>query len=72
MTPKPNRKPPSPAIAAAIILVGVGVAFFVLPSIMIALGEISPWLAGAFGTLVVLAYFALFWLRARYQRSREE
>ena len=72
MSPEPRKKALSPAVAAAIILVGVGIAFFVLPSIMIALGDISPWLAGAFGILVVLGYFALFWLRARYQRKHGE
>ena len=30
----------------------------------------SPWLAAAFGALFVLAFFLIFWLRARYQRGR--
>jgi len=62
----------SPAIAAAIILVVVGIGFFVLPSIMLWLGDISPWLAAAFGTLFVLGFFLIFWLRARHQRRRDE
>ena len=65
-----QNKEKSPAIAAAIILVVAGLGFFVLPSIMLKLGDISPWLAVAFGVIFVLAFFLLFWLRARYQRKR--
>ncbi|HEV7304994.1 hypothetical protein [Ensifer sp.] len=65
-----QTKEKSPAIAAAIILVLAGLGFFVLPSIMLKLGEISPWLAAAFGVIFVLGFFLLFWLRARYQRKR--
>ncbi|PTM94275.1 hypothetical protein [Mycoplana dimorpha] len=61
----------SAAIAAAVILLVTGLAFFVLPDVMIALGNISPWLAAAVGAALVLAFFLLFWLRARYQRGRE-
>jgi hypothetical protein len=70
MSGTPENKGSSPALAAAFILVGTGVAFYFLPGIMIALGDVSPWLAGGFGALLVLAFFLLFWLRARYQRSR--
>jgi hypothetical protein len=72
MSGAPERKTSSPALAALIILLGTGVAFYFLPRIMIALGEISPWLAGTFGTLLVLGFFLVFWLRARYQRKRGE
>ncbi|MEI3852972.1 MULTISPECIES: hypothetical protein [Ensifer] len=65
-----QNKEKSPAIAAAIILVVAGLGFFVLPSIMLKLGDISPWLATAFGVIFVLAFFLVFWLRARYQRKR--
>ncbi|WP_429813110.1 hypothetical protein [Ensifer sp. B1-9] len=65
-----QNKEKSPAIAAAIILVVAGLGFFVLPSIMLKLGDISPWLAVAFGVIFVLGFFLLFWLRARYQRKR--
>jgi hypothetical protein len=64
-----NGKDRSPAIAAAVIFVGVGLLFFVMPTIMIWLAQFSPWLAAAFGTLAVLSFFLLFWLRARYQRK---
>ncbi|MCF3642249.1 hypothetical protein LXM94_19960 [Rhizobium sp. TRM95111] len=65
-------KGPSPAIAAAVILVGTGLAFFFLPRLMIALGDVSPWLAAVVGAGFVLAFFLLFWLRARYQRRHED
>jgi hypothetical protein len=64
---KGNR---SSAIAAAVILLVTGLAFFFLPGVMISLGSVSPWLAAALGTALVLAFFLLFWLRARHQRRR--
>ena len=66
-----ERKGKSAALAALFILLGTGVVFYFLPRVMIALGGVSPWLAGVFGTLIVLGFFLLFWLRARYQRNRE-
>ena len=60
----------SAALAALLIMLGTGVVFYFLPRVMIALGDVSPWLAGVFGTLLVLGFFLLFWLRARYQRSK--
>ena len=66
-----DNKGKSAAFAALIILLGTGVVFYFLPRVMIALGDVSPWLAGVFGTLLVLGFFLLFWLRARYQRNRE-
>ena len=66
-----DSKGKSAAIAALLILLGTGVVFYFLPRVMIALGDVSPWLAGVFGTLLVLGFFLLFWLRARYQRNRE-
>lgn len=71
MSIESGKKGLSPAIAAGIILLGTGLAFFFLPRLMIALGDISPWLAAVVGASFVLAFFLLFWLRARYQRSRD-
>ena len=64
-----DKKGRSTAIAAILILLGTGVVFYFVPRIMIALGNLSPWLAGAFGAAMVLCFFLLFWLRARYQRK---
>ncbi|WP_331372261.1 hypothetical protein [Sinorhizobium chiapasense] len=66
----PEKKERSAAIAAAVILAAVAVGFFALPSMMLWLGDISPWLAAAFGALFVLGFFLIFWLRARYQHRR--
>jgi hypothetical protein len=60
----------SPAVAAAIIFFGFLLLFFAMPSVMMWLAEFSPWLAAGFGTLAVLSFFLIFWLRARYQRGK--
>ncbi len=65
-----QQKPRSPALAAGIIMLSVGLLFFLMPKIMLWLGDYSPWLAAVFGTLAVLASFLIFWLRARYQRNK--
>ncbi len=58
------------AIAAAVILLGAGLLFYAMPKIMLWIGSFSPMLAGVFGALAVLAFFAVFWLRSRYQRRK--
>ncbi len=58
------------AIAAAVILLGAGLLFYLMPKIMLWIGSFSPALAGVFGTLAVLAFFGVFWLRSRYQKRR--
>lgn len=60
----------SAAIAAAVFLVIFGAGFLFLPTAMIYLGSIAPYLAAVVGTVFVLAFFFVFWLRARYQRRR--
>jgi MFS family permease len=70
MSGMPERK--ASALAALLILLGTGIVFYFLPRIMVALGAVSPWLAGAFGALLVAGFFLIFWLRARYQRRRED
>ncbi|MEX3010254.1 hypothetical protein [Hoeflea sp. TYP-13] len=62
----------SSAIAAAIILVAVAVIFLAMPRIVLALGEVSPWLGYGVAALFVFGFFALFWLRARYQRGQDK
>lgn len=57
-------------IAAAVIVVGFGVLAALMPRIMIALGEISPWAAGAAAVLFVAAFFLVFWLRSRSQQRK--
>ncbi|WP_099865487.1 hypothetical protein [Pararhizobium haloflavum] len=60
------------AIAAATILVIAGLGFFVMPGLMMSLSQISPWLAYAVAIVFILAFFGIFWLRAHYQRKRDE
>ncbi|KQV66240.1 hypothetical protein [Rhizobium sp. Root1220] len=65
---KPESR--SPAIAAAIILLCAGLVIYFMPSVVLWLGNYSPYLATAVGVCLVMAFFAVFWLRARYQRRR--
>lgn len=57
------------AIAAAIILAVVAVVFLAMPRIVISLGDISPWLGYVAVVVFVLGFFAIFWLRGRYQQN---
>ncbi|MET0574764.1 MAG: hypothetical protein ABWZ83_02775 [Mesorhizobium sp.] len=59
------------AIAAAIILVGFGLVAFYLPTIMLAVGNVSPAAAGIVAVLFVAAFFLVFWLRGRSQRGKD-
>lgn len=61
-----NQK--SPALAAIVIILTVGLLFYIMPKVMLWLANYSVWLAAAFGAIAVLAFFAIFWLRSRYQR----
>jgi hypothetical protein len=56
------------AIAAALILGGFGLLAFYMPTIMIAVGNVSTIAAGIVAVLFVGAFFLVFWLRARSQR----
>lgn len=58
----------SSAIAAAIIILVVGVALYLLPKLVLWIGGYSPALAVAVGALCVLAFFLIFWIRARFQK----
>ena len=58
-------------IAAAIILFGTGILFYFMPAIILGLSEISPWLSYVVAIAATLAFFAVFWFRARRQ-SRDE
>ena len=66
-----NSTPKSQAIAAAVILGGFGLLFFLMPNIMLWIGDYSPAIAAIFGILCVLAFFLVFWLRARQQRKED-
>ena len=56
-------------IAAVWIMLLFGIAAFYLPTVMLALGNISTVLAGIVGIGFVLAFFLVFWLRSRSQNK---
>jgi membrane protein implicated in regulation of membrane protease activity len=62
----------STAIAAGLILAVFALVAYMLPTIMLWLGDISPYAAGAFVILFLVAPFIVLWLRGRSQRGREE
>ena len=66
MTPEAK----SQAIAAAVILLGAALVIYFLPTIVLFIGNYSPVLAFVVGALLLLGFFAIFWLRARYQRRK--
>lgn len=66
MTPETR----SQMIAAAAILIGAVVVIYFLPSLVLWIGQYSPVLAFVVGALLLLGFFWIFWLRARYQRRR--
>jgi len=67
MTPEAK----SQAVAAAVILLVVGLVIYFLPSLVVWIGQFSPTLAVVVGAVLLLGFFAIFWLRARYQRRRD-
>lgn len=70
MMAEDDKNSRSSAIAAFVILLGIGIALLVMPKVVLWVGGYSPVLAAALGTLVILSFFLIFWLRARYQRRR--
>jgi len=57
-------------IAAAWIMLLFGLAAYWLPTVMLAVGSVSTVLAGIVGAIFLVAFFAVFWLRARSQRKK--
>ncbi len=66
---KSNR---SAAIAAGVILVGFALLAYMLPAIMLWLGDVSPYAAGVFAVLFLVAPFIVLWLRGRSQSRRKD
>ncbi|RWX79145.1 hypothetical protein EPK99_11305 [Neorhizobium lilium] len=67
MTPEAK----SQAIAAAAILLVAGLVIYFLPALVLWIAQFSPTLAVVVGAALLLGFFAIFWLRARYQRRKE-
>ena len=53
------------AIAAAVIVLGFGIVAFLMPTIMLAVGNYSTIAAGVVAVTFVAAFFLVFWLRGR-------
>lgn len=68
MSPKDKKA----VIAAGIILLFFGLAMGFLPKLVLWIGAFSPLLAAAVGSVILLSFFAIFWLRSRYQRRHPE
>lgn len=68
MSMKPETK--SQMIAAALIMIGAVAVIYFLPSLVLWIGQYSPALAFVVGAILLLGFFWIFWLRARYQRRR--
>ncbi|GJM02760.1 MAG: hypothetical protein DHS20C08_12610 [Rhodomicrobium sp.] len=66
-----DTSPRSAALAAALIMIAVFVALVFVPMLVQWLAQYNEWLAYSVGALTILAFFAVFWLRARYQRKRD-
>lgn len=69
---EPTTSNRASAIAAAVILGGTGLVFYFMPSMMMALSEVSPWLSYALAISFVLAFFAVFWLRGKRQAKQQD
>ena len=61
----------SSAIAALAIILGFGLVLLGLPKLVLWIGNYSPVLAAAVGTVGIMSFFIVLWLRARYQRRRD-
>jgi hypothetical protein len=53
------------AIAAFVIMLVFGFGWYLMPAIMIAIGNYSTVVAGLFAVAFVGAFFLIFWLRGR-------
>lgn len=66
MSPEDKRN----ALAAGIFLLLFGALFLLMPKIVLALGDISPWLGGLAALLFMLSFYIVFWLRGKYLRRK--
>jgi sensor histidine kinase regulating citrate/malate metabolism len=65
-----NKDSRSQVIGAALVMIGAIAVIYFLPSLVLWIGQYSAPLAFVVGALLLLAFFGVFWLRARYQRGK--
>ena len=58
----------SPLVAAALIMAAVVGGFLLMPRVMLAVSGGGPFIGVLVAIIFILAFFAVLWLRARYQR----
>lgn len=58
----------SAAIAAAIIMASIFIVMYFMPKLLYWIAGYNEWLAYSVGALFILAFFVIFWLRARFQK----
>ncbi|HWD13840.1 hypothetical protein P8H26_11415 [Pseudochrobactrum sp. sp1633] len=72
-TPQQNKNDTrNAAIAAGVIMVVFGALFYSMPIIMLAVGPYSHVLAALIAIVFVMAFFVVFWLRAKSQRKHHK
>jgi mannitol-specific phosphotransferase system IIBC component len=65
-----DRDTRNAAIGALWILLLFGIAAYYLPTVMLAVGNVSTILAGVVAAVFMVAIFVVFWLRGRSQRKK--
>ncbi len=55
-------------LAAALIMAAVFIVMYFMPKLLLWIAGYNEYVAYATGALFILAFFAVFWLRARVQR----
>ena len=60
----------SPFIAAAVIMAVVALGWMAMPRLMLFVSEGGPYAGAALAVAFMVAFFAVFWLRGRYQERR--
>lgn len=65
-----DRDTRNAAIGALWVLLLFCIAAYYLPTVMLAVGNISTVLAGVVAAIFMMAIFVVFWLRGRSQRRK--
>ena len=71
MSESENNSNRSSAYAALAIVLGFGLVLLGLPKLVLWIGDFSPVLAAVVGTVGIMSFFIVLWLRARHQKRRE-